>query len=117
MVLIAVQTAAALLFISNFQTLSAGHWIAWFAPLILLLLLIVNSFWFTRFVSWLVFASSFFAFMLVLSAFTMRVRAEPGFQAAPFYKAIALYVSYIYVSLGHLKILGGATPIWRKKDE
>ncbi len=115
--LITGQMLAAILFAVNFPFLSQGVWLAWFVPLLMVLLIAVNSFWFTRLASWIIFAVSFFAFLILLSAFTIRWRLEPGFHAGIFYRAILMYAVFIYVSLGQLKILGGATPIWRKKDE
>ena len=86
-----------------------GPVVGWLVPLLLLLLVIVNSIWFTRFVSWLIFAVAFFGFLVVLSGFTIRWRLEPGFASMPFYRAIVMYVLFIYISLGHIKLLGGGS--------
>lgn len=108
--LIAIQLLATFLYINNFDRLSQGIWVAWFVPLLLLILIILNSFWFTRFVSWVIFSGSFFSFLVLLSAFTIRWRAEAHFQSGPFYQAILMYAAFIYVSLGQIKLLGGALP-------
>jgi hypothetical protein len=114
--LIAGQLLAAILFVFNYPILSQGVWSAWFTPLAMVLLIALNSFWFTRFVSWLIFAASFFSLLILLSAFTLRWRLEAGFNPSLFYRAIIMYAVFIYVSLGQLKILGGATSIWRKNE-
>ncbi len=75
-------------------------------PLVVMLLIVVNSVWFTRLGSWVIFATSFFSFLVLLSAFTLRWRLENGFQPAPFYRAMAMYASFIYVSLAQIKIRG-----------
>jgi len=104
--LIAAQLTATFLFLFQFQRGQEQHWWAWGIPLLLIVLVIINSFWFTRFVSWVVFAVAFFAFLLLLSAFTLRWRLEPGFVATPFYINIGMYVAFVYASLGQLKLLG-----------
>ncbi len=106
--LIAAQVLATLLFIYNFDR-SNQVWWSWVTPLAMVILVIVNSIWFTRLVSWLIFAISFFAFMVLLSAFTLRWRFQTGFDAMPFYMSILMYVTFIYVGLGQLKILGGGS--------
>lgn len=106
-VLIGMQMFATVLFIANYQTVVSPHWASWVVPLVLLLMVAINSVWFTRFVSWLIFSTAFFALLVCLSAFTLRWRLEPGFSAVPFYRAILLYTALIYISLGQIKILGG----------
>ena len=50
--------------------------------------------------------------MIVLSALAIRYRTEPGFNASPFYIATAMYVTFVYISLGQLKIyVGGSAPL------
>lgn len=104
--LIALQVASALLFAWH-ANINAAQTISWLVPLLLLILIIVNSIWFTRFVSWVVFAGAFFALLVVLSAFTLRWRLEPGFSALPFYRSFVMYALFVYVSLAQIKILGG----------
>ncbi len=106
--LLAGQILATLLFISHFHTNMNYGLAAWGVPLIVLLLIVVNSVWFSRFWSWLIFGIAFFGFLVVLSAFTVRWRTEAGMQAWPFYRAILFYATCVYISLGQIKILGGA---------
>jgi hypothetical protein len=77
----------------------------WLVPMVLVALVAVNSIWFTRFVSWLIFATAFFAFLVVLSAFTLRFRSEAGLNAWPFYRAMVMYIAFIYSSLAQIKLL------------
>lgn len=104
--LISLQVAAALLFAWHVNVHSA-QMISWLVPLLLLLLIVVNSIWFTRFVSWVIFAGAFFGLLVILSAFTLRWRLEPGFSSAPFYRSLIMYALFVYVSLAQIKILGG----------
>lgn len=83
--------------------------LSWLVPLVLFILMIVNSIWFTRFVSWLIFAGSFFCMLVILSAFTLRWRLEPDFSSTPFYKSFIMYALFVYVSLAQLKILGSGS--------
>lgn len=106
-VLLAAQILASVLFVSHYQANAGQHFVAWFMPLATLLLIIINSIWFTRFVSWLIFSLAFFGLLVVLSAFTLRWRLEPGMSAWPFYRAMLLYTTCVYISLGQIKILGG----------
>lgn len=108
-ILVGMQIFATILFIVNFQATINPYWASWVVPLILLLLVAVNSVWFTRFVSWVIFSVAFFALLVCLSAFTLRWRLEKGFSSAPFYRAMLFYVTLIYVSLGQIKILGGGS--------
>ena len=117
----AAHAAAAVLFVWHLETAVTSHWASWAVPLALVFLVLANSIRTTRFASWLIFAIGFFGFLVVLSAFTLRWRLEPGFDAAPFYRAIGMYVAFVYISLGHLhklKTAGGAagrpTPEVRK---
>lgn len=104
--LIISQVLAAVLFVYNAGKWQQAAWYAWFIPLILVLLIVVNSFWFTRFVSWIIFAGSFFCFLSVLSGFLIW-RREPNFDAQPFYSSIIMYMTFVYVSMGQVKVLGG----------
>ncbi len=106
-ILIALQLLSVFLFIWHAQT--SAQWSSWAVPLVLLLLIVVNSIWFTRFVSWVIFAGSFFCFLVLLSAFTLRWRLEPGFAALPFYRAMLMYCVFIYVSLAQIKMFGHPT--------
>jgi len=108
-VLIGVQVLATLLFISVVSR-NDQNWISWFIPLLMILLVAANSVWFTRFVSWVIFAVSFFCLLVLLSAYTLRWRLESGFDASPFHRAMLMYIAFIYVSLGQIKILGGGAP-------
>ncbi len=110
LLLIGAQVLAAVLFVYNFDRSGQSPWWAWLTPLAMVIFIIMNSIWFTRFISWVIFAVSFFAFMALLSAFTLRWRFEPGFNSMPFYMSIIMYVVFIYVGLGQLKILGGSQP-------
>jgi hypothetical protein len=110
-ILIGGQVLVTVLFISHLQASRTGHWLGWFVPMVLLVLVVINSLRPTRFVCWLIFAVAFFCFLILLSAFTLRWRAEPGFSPIPFYRAMLMYVTFIYVSLGQLKLyVGGSTP-------
>ena len=104
--LITAQLTATVLFVWNAGSLSSQHWLAWFTPMVLIVLVVVNSFWFTRAVAWIIFAVAFFALLVILSAFTLRWRLEPGFHAAPFYRAMGMYTAFVYVSLAQIKIIG-----------
>lgn len=106
--MLAGQILATLLFISHFQANARFGVMAWAVPLAVLLCIVINSVWFTRFVSWLIFALAFFGFLVVLSAFTIRWRTEQGLSAWPFYRAILFYATCVYISLGQIKIIGGA---------
>lgn len=106
--LITAQILATILFIYNFSEARTGSPLAWITPLVMILLIVINSFWFTRFVSWLIFAVSFFSFAALLSAFTLRWRLEQGFNPVPFYRFIIMYIVFIYVGLAQMKILGGS---------
>ncbi len=108
-ILIVAQVLATLLFVSHYRANADQQRLSWLTPLVVLILIIINSIWFTRFVSWLIFAVSFFALMVVLSAFTIRWRLEPGFSPIPFYRAIFLYTMFVYISLGQIKLIGGAS--------
>jgi hypothetical protein len=102
--LIAAQVIATLLFVTSVSIATSPSWISWAVPLVLLLLIVVNSIWFTRFVAWLIFAGAFFALLSVLSAFTLRWRLEKGFQPAPFYRSLGMYAAMVYASLGQIKM-------------
>jgi hypothetical protein len=108
-VLVGMQVLATVLFIVNYQA-ADQNWIAWAVPFVILILIAVNSVWFTRFVSWLIFAASFFSLLVCLSAFTLRWRLEPNFLPAPFYRTMLMYAVFVYVSLGQIKIIGGGSP-------
>ncbi len=105
--LITLQVLSALLFAWHIK-INTGAVVTWLVPLLLLVLIVINSAWFTRFVSWVIFAGSFFCLLVVLSAFTLRWRLEPGFSPIPFYKALIMYSLFVYVSLAQIKILGDA---------
>ena len=108
-ILIGGQALVTVLFLWHLQTSRNVNSAGWAVPLMLLGLVAWNSVRPTRLVCWMIFAVSFFCFLIVLSAFTLRWRAEPNFHPAPFYRAIAMYVVFIYVSLGQLKLyVGGA---------
>ena len=102
--LIGAQLSATLLFVSGVRPAAAEHWSSWAVPLVLLLLILINSFWFTRLVAWIIFAGAFFALLVVLSAFTLRWRLESGFTPWPFYRSIFMYAAMVYTSLGQIKI-------------
>jgi hypothetical protein len=103
--LIAAQLTATVLFATSFNR--ATHPAAWLVPMALIVLSAANSLRFTRFVSWVIFSTAFFSFLIVLSAFTLRWRLEPGFDSRPFYEAMIMYIAFIYASLAQIKILGG----------
>lgn len=105
--LIAAQLTATVLFAFHFKASPTEPWIAWAVPMVLVALVAINSIRFTRFVSWLIFAAAFFAFLVVLSAFTLRWRGEVGFNPWPFYRAMIMYIAFIYASLAQIKLLGG----------
>jgi len=107
--LVAAQLVATVLFISVFER-SGDQVLPWVVPMVLLILVVVNSFWFTRLVSWLIFSVGFFYLLVLLSAFTVRWTHEPGFAPGPFYRAMGLYTALIYVSLGQINILGQQSP-------
>src|SRR5581483_9856780 len=96
-ILIGTEMAAALLFVTSYRIDDTGSWIAWAAPLIILLLIVINSIWFSRFTSWLIFSAAFSALMMILSAFTLRWRLETTFSPAPFYKAMLMYTLFVYI--------------------
>ena len=101
------------LFLAGLERNGAQPLLAWLVPMILLILVAINSFWFTRVVSWTIFAVGFFALLAVLSAFTLRFRTETGFNAMPLYRALGMYAGFIYISLGQIKqanrrLLGGS---------
>jgi hypothetical protein len=108
-VLLFFQILATVLFISSVGRVAGQPALSWIVPLALLILIVVNSVWFSRFASWLIFAGSFFSFLVLLSAFTMRWRLEKNFDAAPFYRSMIMYIAMVYVSLGQIKILGGSS--------
>ncbi len=104
--LIVAQLTATVLFMVNFDKGNNLSVMGWLVPMVLIVLVVCNSLWFTRLVSWIIFSLAFFSFLVLLSAFTLRWRLESSFQAAPFYRAMVMYVAFIYVSLGQIKILG-----------
>jgi len=106
LLLILAQMTATILFIWNFEVTQSMHPVAWILPLVLIVLVIVNSFWFSRLVSWVIFSAGFFSFLVLLSAFTLRWRLETGFDSSPFYRSIIMYTAFVYVSLAQLKIRG-----------
>lgn len=105
--LIGAQVTATVLFVWNTGRIGQQHWTLWFVPMVLIVLVVVNSFWFTRAVSWTIFALAFFGLLVILSAFTLRWRLEPGFNAAPFYRSLGMYTAFAYISLAQIKIKGG----------
>ncbi len=107
-ILVAAQVAATLLFVLHYRANTSGNWMAWVTPLAILILIVINSVWFSRFGSWLIFSLAFFSLLVILSAFTLRWRLEPEFSARPFYRSLGMYTLFIYISLGQIKILGGA---------
>ena len=109
-ILFGAQMAATLLFVTSARIDAAGPWIAWAAPLAILLLIVINSIWFSRLTSWLIFSLAFSALMMILSAFTLRWRLETAFSSAPFYKGMLMYTLFVYISLGQIKLIGGKTP-------
>ena len=102
--LIGAQLAATYLFITSVRVATSTSWWGWAAPLTLLLLIVVNSIWFTRLVAWMIFSGAFFALLVVLSAFTLRWRLETHFGSEPFYKAMGMYTCMVYASLGQIKM-------------
>jgi hypothetical protein len=107
--MIAAQLTATVLFAMQFTASPARPMWPWLIPMILVALVAANSIWFTRFGSWIIFATAFFAFLVVLSAFTIRFRTEAGFNAWPFYRAMVMYIAFIYASLAQIKLLGGGS--------
>ena len=105
--LIAAQLIATVMFMSLVPHVGQAHWSTWVGPLLLLLLIVVNSIWFSRLGSWLIFCGAFSALLLVLSAFTLRWRLETGFRPAPFYKAMLMYAAMVYASLAQIKLNAG----------
>ncbi len=103
-VLIAAQLTATFLFISTVRIASSLAWWGWAMPLALLILIVVNSIWFTRLWAWLIFSGAFFSLLVVLSAFTLRWRLDDHFSSAPFYKAMGMYTCMVYTSLGQIKM-------------
>ena len=108
--LLGAQLLATILFVTSYRITTEGSWITWATPLCILLLIVVNSMWFSRFTSWLIFSLAFGGLLAVLSAFTLRWRLEPGFSSAPFYKAMLMYTLFVYISLGQIKLIGGQKP-------
>lgn len=106
-ILIGAQVLAAVLFVAGIDRTGNQSWVSWSVPLAMVILIIINSVRFTRFVSWVIFGVSFFCLLTLLSAFTLRWRLESGFTAWPFYRAMLMYTVFIYVSLGQIKLLGG----------
>lgn len=104
--LIGSQLLATGIFLSILGEKNNTSVLSWLFPLILILLVLINSFWFSRLVAWMIFSGGFFGFLMVLSGFTLRWRAEPGFDAWPFYRAIIMYVAFVYISLAQIKLLG-----------
>jgi len=113
--LLATQIAATLLFISSYRINDATPWISWATPLVILILIVINSIWFTRFTSWLIFSLAFAGLMTILSAFTLRWRLDSAFSSAPFYKAMLLYTLFVYISLGQIKLIGGQNRVPTEK--
>lgn len=105
--LIFAELVATYLFVSTIQLAEAMHWWAWALPLALLLLIVTNSIWFNRLVTWLIFSGAFFSLMVVLSAFTLRWRLEHDFNPVPFYRAMVMYGCMVYASLGQIKMNAG----------
>ena len=102
--LIFAELVATYLFVSTIQVAESMHWWSWALPLALLLLIVINSVWFTRLAAWAIFAGAFFALLTVLSAFTLRWRLEDHFNPVPFYRAMAMYTCMVYASLGQIKM-------------
>lgn len=98
------QVLATVLFVTSFDASAGGHWLGWATPMLLIALVAINSMMPNRLLSWLIFSLGFMSFLVVLSAFTLRWRLEPGFSPAPFYRSMAMYVTFIYISLGQLKL-------------
>jgi hypothetical protein len=98
------QVLATVLFVTNYNSAVNGHWVGWAMPMLLIVLVAVNSMMPSRFLSWLIFSLGFMSLLMVLSAFTMRWRLEPGFSPAPFYRSMAMYLTFVYISLGQLKL-------------
>ena len=107
-IIILAQVLVTVLYLINYQghtsTPDTKSFVLSLIPLALVGLIIINSFWCTRFVSWLIFSGAFFGFMITLSAFTLRWRLEPGFNTTPFYRSIIMYVCMVYISLGQMKL-------------
>jgi hypothetical protein len=108
-ILLGAELMATFLFIGSYRINVNGPAVGWVMPLVILLLIVVNSVWFSRFTSWLIFALGFSGLMMILSAFTLHWRVQPVFSAAPFYKAMLMYALFVYISLGQIKLIGGRT--------
>ena len=106
-ILIFAQLTATYLFVSTVQLSESMHWWSWALPLALLLLIVINSIWFSRFTTWVIFSGAFFALLVVLSAFTLRWRLEDHFDSVPFYRALVMYACMVYASLGQIKLNAG----------
>ena len=110
-ILIGGQVLATALFIMSFESSQNGNWLGWFVPMALIVLVVINSVRPTRLVCWLIFSVAFFGLLIVLSAFTLRWRVEKGFSSWPFYRAMLMYATFVYISLGQLKLnVGGSSP-------
>ena len=109
--MIGASLTATILFVFNYEYSPQKYWLANVVPLVLVILSVVNFLHFTRLVAWIIFALAFFAFLVILSAFTLRWRMEEGFNPYPFYRSIIMYIAFIYVSLAQIKILGSPIPI------
>ena len=107
-ILIGAQVAATLLFVTSYRINITGPSVTWAVPLAILLLIVINSLWFSRFTSWLIFSLAFCGLMMILSAFTMRWRLQTAFSPAPFYKSMLMYTLFVYICLGQIKLIGGA---------
>lgn len=106
--LIAAMMTATVLFTFQFKASPTLPIWPWAVPMLLVALVAINSIWFTRFIAWVIFSLAFFGFLVVLSAFTLRWRNEPGFDPLPFYRAMIMYIAFIYSSLAQIKLLGGS---------
>jgi len=115
--MIGSSLTATLLFIFNYELVETQHWSAVLIPMVLIILVVVNYLRFTRFVAWVIFSLSFFSFLVLLSAFTLRWRLESGFDAAPFYRTIIMHVAFIYVSLAQIKLLGSPITLENPPEE
>lgn len=106
--LIGAQLAATVLFLISLRSPMTPAAVA--VPAVLIAAMVINSLAFTRLVSWFIFAAAFFSLLVVLSAFTLRWRLEPGFDPWPFYRAMGMYTAFVYVSLAQIKVLGQNAP-------